>query len=169
MKFDSSLTKDQNCIIEIKKIVRSFCTTNRSLFKHQLKWELLKYQVLKFTINYTKHIAKEKRQQQTNLENQLKIFEESLDDDGNLSKHNAIKNELDTIYERIIEDIRIRSKCHWYERSEKLRRFVSNVEKQQGVQNTIKKLIVDDKEITDQGRILECIRGFNANKSCSRN
>ena len=44
----------------------------------------------KFTINYTNHIAKEKRQQRINLENQLKILEKCLDEDDNLNKHNAI-------------------------------------------------------------------------------
>ena len=45
-----------------------------------------------------------------------------------------------------------------------------NLEKQRGAQNTIKKLIVDDKEIIDQTHILEYIREFyetlfkNANK-----
>ena len=53
-KFNSSLSKDQNYITEIKKIIRSFCTTNESLYNHQLKWELLKCEVQKFTINYTK-------------------------------------------------------------------------------------------------------------------
>ena len=45
----------------------------------------------KIYVIYTKRIAKEKRQQQTNLENQLKILEKSLDEDDNLSKYNAIK------------------------------------------------------------------------------
>ena len=57
-KFNCSLTKDQNYINEIKKLVRSFCT----IYNRQLKWELLKYEVRKFIINYTKRIAKEKRQ-----------------------------------------------------------------------------------------------------------
>ena len=35
-----------------------------------------------------------------------------------------------------------------------------NLEKQRGAQNTIKKLIVDDKEIIDQTHILEYIREF---------
>ena len=54
--------------------------------------ELLKYEVRKFTINYTKQIAKEKRQQRTNLKNQLKILEKCLDEVDNLSKYNTIKN-----------------------------------------------------------------------------
>ena len=66
-KFNSSLTKDQDYIIEIKKMIRSFCTANKSLSNRQLKWILLKYEVRKFTVNYTKQIAKEKRQQRRNL------------------------------------------------------------------------------------------------------
>ena len=36
-----------------------------------------------------------------------------------------------------------------------------NLEKQRGAQNTIKELIVDDKEIIDQTHILEYIREFH--------
>ena len=81
-KFNSSLTKDQNYIIEIKKLIRNFSNKNESPFNRQLKWELLKYEVRKFTIKYTKNLAKEKRQQITNLENQLKKLEENLDEDN---------------------------------------------------------------------------------------
>ena len=71
-KFDSSLTRDQNYVTEIKKLICSFRTTNESLYNLQLKWELLNYEVRNFTTNYMKQIAKEKRHQRTNLENQLK-------------------------------------------------------------------------------------------------
>ena len=159
-KFNSSFTKDQDYTIEIKKTIPSFCIANKSLSNLQLKWELLKYEVEKFTINYTKQIAKEKRQQRTNLENQLKILEKNLYEDDNLSKYNNIKNQLDVIYDHITEGMLIRSKCNGYEHSKKSTKFFLNLEKQQGVQNTIKKLIVDDKETTDQTHILECIKEF---------
>ena len=44
--------------------------------------------------------------------------------------------------------------------NEKSAKFFLNLEKQRGEQNTIKKLTVDDKEITDKTHILECIREF---------
>ena len=59
----------------------------KSLLNHQLKWELLKYEVRKFTLNCTKHIAKEKRKRSANLENQLKILEEFLDENDDLNKY----------------------------------------------------------------------------------
>ena len=44
-------------------------------------------------------------------------------------KHNNIKNELDTIYDHIVEGIRIRSKCNWYEHSKNQRFSFSNFQK----------------------------------------
>ena len=78
----------------------------------------------KFIISYTKQIAKEKREQRIKLESQLKIFEKNLDEDDNLSMYKNIKNELDAIWNHITEDIRIRSKCNWYEHSEKSINFL---------------------------------------------
>ena len=81
-------------------------------------------------INYTKHIAKEEQQQRTNLANQPKILKNGLYEDDNLSKYNSIKNELDSIYNHITEGIRFRSKCDWYEHSEKSTKLILNLEKQ---------------------------------------
>ena len=58
------------------------------------------------------------------------------------------------------EGTRIRSEYNWYEHSEKSTKPFLNLEKQRGAQNSIKKLIVDDKETTDQTHISECIKEF---------
>ena len=76
------------------------------------------------------------------MENQLKILEKCLDEDDNLSKYNAIKNELDAIYDHVTEGIRINSKCEWYEHSEKSTKFFLNLEKRRGAQNKIKNLLM---------------------------
>ena len=85
-----------------------------------------------------KRIAKEKQQQGTNLENQLKKPEEKLNEE-NLSKCNSANNELDNIYDHIAEGTRIRSKCDWYGHSEESTKFFLNLVKQRGYQNKIKK------------------------------
>ena len=58
------------------------------------------------------------------------MLQKSLDEDDNLSKYNAFKNELDEIFDKITEDIRIRRKCDWYEHSKKSTKCFSNLEKQ---------------------------------------
>ena len=81
--------------------------------------EFLKYEIRKFTIHYTKGLAKERKQKISNLKSELKKPDISLDDANNLVKYNSIINELDPIYDHIAEGIRIRSKCDWYEHGEK--------------------------------------------------
>ena len=86
-------------------MIRSFCTASKCLSNRQLKWELLKDEIQKFTVNYIKQTAKEKRQQRIKLENQHKILERDPDEDDTsvVSKYKTIKNELDTIYDHITE------------------------------------------------------------------
>ena len=61
----------------------------------QLKWELLKYEIRKFTIDYTKRKAKEKRKQQVYLESELKKLENNLENSDNLRKYERLKNDFD--------------------------------------------------------------------------
>ena len=99
-------------------------------------------------MKYTKHVAKEKRQQRTNLENQLKKLEGNFDKDS-LSKYNTFNQQSDEMYYHIAETTQIRSKCNWYEFRKTIR-----------ISFAIKKLVADDKEITEQTHNLEHIREF---------
>ena len=100
-------------------MIRNFDTKNDCVCTRQLKWEFLKYEIRKFTIHYTKGLAKEGKQKNSNLESKLKKLKISLDDANNFGKYNGIKNELDAIYDHIVEGIRFRSKWEWYEHGEK--------------------------------------------------
>ena len=50
-KFNSWSTKDQNYMIEIRNLIGNFLAENKSYLNHQLKCELLKYEVRNFTIH----------------------------------------------------------------------------------------------------------------------
>ena len=54
----------------------------------QLNWELLKYEIRKFIISYSKAIAKDERARRLKLENTLKFLENNLTD--NLKKQNEM-------------------------------------------------------------------------------
>ena len=131
-KFISFLIKDQKYINEIKDLIRSFDTKNDCNFIRQLKWGLLKYEICKFIIHYTKGLAKERKEKMLNLESELKNLEISLDEANNLGKYNSVKNELDGTYYHIAEGIRIRSKCDWYEHGEKSTKYFFNLERHKG-------------------------------------
>ena len=159
-KFNSSLLSDQNYVTKTKNLIQTFHSNQNLIPNAQLKWELLKYKIRKFTINYSKKLAKERKENKTLLENKLKELEGNLNTEDNLQSYNICKNELESIYDHIAEGIRVRSKCDWYEHGEKLTKFSLNLEEKRGNQNQIRKLIIDQKEIDGDVEIFKKIESF---------
>ena len=95
----------------------------------QLNWELLKYEIRKFIISYSKVIAKEERARRLKLENTLKFLENNLTDNLKKQQYGLLKCELDEIYEKIAEGVRVRSRCQQYEEGEKSNKFFSKFRK----------------------------------------
>ena len=81
----------------------------------QLKWELLKCEIPKFTIDYTKCQTKERKNQQAYWESELKKLENNLESSDNLRKYESLKSDLELICDHIAETVKVRSKCDWYE------------------------------------------------------
>ena len=146
-------------VSEIKHLVSSFLS-NISNMNAQLKWELLKYKIYKFTIDYIKLKAKERRKQQAYLKSGLEKIENNLESSENLRKYESFKNNWELIYDHIAEVVRLRSKCDWYEQGQKSTKFFLNFEKQLGNPNRIRKLIVNEKEINNEIEILNQINLF---------
>ena len=115
-KFNNSLIFDRNFIKEMKCFIHD--TKKRlvtdDIFDKQSQWEILKYEIQKFTIHYSKVIAKEKRKKQHELESKFKILEKSLSCNKNIEEYHKCKTVLDEVYENIAEGVKIRSKCQWY-------------------------------------------------------
>ena len=122
-KFNSSLLSDQNYVTKTRNLIQNFHSNQNVIPNAQLKWELLKYENRKFTINYSKKLAKERKENKTLLESKLKELEGNLNTEDNIQSHNIYKKELDSIYDHITEGIRIRSKCDWYKHGKKSTKF----------------------------------------------
>ena len=76
-------------VSERNHLVSSFLS-NISNMNAQLKWELLKYEIHKFTIDYTKRKAKERTKQQVYLDSEFKKLDNNLESSENLK--NASKS-----------------------------------------------------------------------------
>ena len=119
----------------------------------QLKWELLKYEMRRFTIFYCKQRTRKDKLERKYLENKLKNLENVLDNDGNFESYHTVKHNIEEIYEKKAEGARISSKCLWYEDGEKSLKFFLNLEKCRGIHVKIRKLIVNNQEFKDQNKI----------------
>ena len=70
-----------------------------------------------------------------------------------MENYHNIKDKTEEIYEKKGEGSRIRSKCLWYEKGEKSSKLFLDLEKRRGIQGQIRKIIVNNQEITYQNKI----------------
>ena len=103
--------------------------------------------------------AKEERKQREELETTLKLLEKNLSTEENQCLDKC-KRDLEEIYDNIAEGIRTRSSCQWYEEGEKSSKFFLNLGKFNGTQSQIRKIIVNDQEVTEPNKIINEIRNF---------
>ena len=153
-KFNNSLcsnidytTKLKNHLKLIQKAILKEIITDE-----QVIWKYIKYEIRKFSIEFSKQYAKDKRTKIFILENKLKQLEANANfqfDDHYLE----CKNNLEQIYQEKANGIKIRSKCDWYEFGEKSSKFFLNLEKQHALQNQVRTLLCDQKEITNKNQI----------------
>ena len=121
-KFNNSLISNEDYVkkmkIHISDILNSLHKEN--IVDDQVIWEYLKYEIRKFTIQYTKRLAKALRNEREYLEEKLKLLEQNSE--SNLSdnpEYYECKTKLEDIYEIQVDGIKTRSKCMWYEFGEK--------------------------------------------------
>ena len=85
----------------------------------------------------------------------MKNFEENLTNNESNQGYLKCKCDLNYIYDQKLKDIKIRSKCNWYEDGEKSSKLFPNLENNQAIQNQICLLKIDEKEVKDQSEILQ--------------
>ena len=135
----------------IQKVI--FSLENDTYLTDQVKWELLKYEIRKFAINFYRKLAQNSRKLQADLETKIKNLEQDITDEDEL-------DELDDLYGNIATGVKIQTKCDWYQYGEKSTKYFLNLEKQKAVNGTVKKIIKNDIEITDQLKIQHELRMF---------
>ena len=64
----------------------------------QIKWELLKYEIRKFAITYSRKIAKSTRANQHKSEKKPKEVESNLNSEEKFSEYTKCKSDTDLIY-----------------------------------------------------------------------
>ena len=110
----------------------------------QFRWEYLKYEIRKFSIHFSKGIARNKKIERTYLENKLKTLENSPSFVNN-PEYIETNEKLDKIYQEKANGIRIKSKCNWNEHGEKSSKFFLNLKKSRAFQNRIRNILIDNR------------------------
>ena len=132
---------------------------NENILDDQVIWEYLKYNIRKYTIKFSKELAKSTNKITTDLKTKLKHFKNHANYVDNID-YQVCKQQLDEICEKKAKGIKIRSKCNWYEHGEKSTKFFLNLEKYRAIQSQIHSVFINQDEITDQDEIDRQIFSF---------
>lgn len=163
-KINNSLLDDAEYVKMIKRqIEKKKNDFHQGLHNPHMKWELIKYELRKSTIYYSKKKAKETRNSYQEIEIEIKEIEQIIDWEQNeilLHKHECLKRKLNEISDYITKGIIMRSKVTWYEQGEKNSKFFLTLEKRRKSKTHVRKILEDDKEITNSSEILKKLENF---------
>ena len=101
-KFNNALLLNTEFAKKLKTHIKTVTSNlqENSYFSDHSKWEFLKFEILKFSISFSKNFAKKERIIQTNLENRIKTLEQSLKNEEDFNAYNLCKLELENMIKR---------------------------------------------------------------------
>ena len=149
--FNKSLIKNENYSEQMKTLIKYLLDNldQDNIEDPQFRWEYPKYEIRKFSIHFSKDIARNKKTERTYMENKLKALVTSPNFVDN-PEYAETNEKLDKIYQEKTTGIRIRSKCDWYEHRQKSSKFFLNLEKYSAVQNQIRNVLIGNIEVNNQ-------------------
>ena len=162
-KFNSSLCSNSEFTENMKNHIKSILDllNKENITDDQVIWEYLKYEIRKFSIQFSKKQAKILNEERVSLEKNLKQMEKELGTNvKNYPVYNDCKSKLDRIYAKKVEGIRTRSRCNWYEHGEKSSKFFLTLEKTRAVKGQIRNILIDNSEVTEEKEINEHLFSF---------
>ena len=130
-------------------------TINTSLVENSacnphLIWELLKYDMRKYNIKFSKNKSRKSKIEKTKHENIMKSFETTPQNKEILQdEYERSKSWLENWHEEYTKGVILRSKSDWYEQGEKSTKYFLNLEKNNSVKNTIRKMVINNNGSND--------------------
>ncbi len=148
-KFNADLLFNESFCNKIKYLIQKI-TKDATFSSHVNRWEYLKFKIREFSINYSKMLAKVKRQDECNIIHQINKYcsKEVLSEEDKIHML-ILQTKLDGIYIRKAEGAYIRSRARWIEEGEKSTAYFYRLEKRRQTKNARLSLILDDTEISD--------------------
>ena len=113
-KFNHSWIENEEYVHQMKKFISDPLNElfNENILDDQVKWEYLKYNIRKYTINFSKKLAKNTNKNINDLESKLKHVEKDYENYVDNIDYKLCKQQPDAIYEEKAKGIKIRSKCN---------------------------------------------------------
>ena len=134
-KFNDSLLKDIQYVTDMKQLIEDQKRDLRYMHDKAQKWDIIKYKIREFTIQYSKETAKARKLFENEMINRLEYFTKLIDggdsSETTLTNYQIIKHEIENVNAYQTEGARIRAKKEQIEHDEKCNTYFL----QSGVRN----------------------------------
>ena len=132
-KFNKLLLNDNVYVTGVKKLVAEKKVEYGGL-NNQIKWELIKFEIRKFTMAYSKKIAREKRKFLKLNENIARDFEIKPRNEHSISEeeYERAKQEIEKFHSEKTKGYILRSKCQIYDQGEKSTKIFGGLIEKEG-------------------------------------
>lgn len=163
-KFNSNLLKDEDYISIVKSIIEEYRNEYDYVENKGLKWDLIKMEIRKFTIDYSKTQASLKRDYAKEIQTELVKLDTQLCESPSeeaIVKYEKLKSDFNAIELEKTNGSILRSKANWTEYGERNTKFFHNLEKRNhNVKNISKLITADNTELTNEKEILQYEKDF---------
>ncbi len=163
-KFNASLISDDNYVEKLNNSIKEWIEKYDHFVDKRLTWELLKYEIRRFTCKYAAVKKKTENFEEQNLDKRLNYLETLLSNNPG----NYVNDEYHTCKERLkeLEDKKangaiIRSRVKWLEDGEKSTHYFYDLEKYNYTKKNVRKLELENGEkLTGNDQILSEAQKF---------
>jgi len=164
-KLNTSLLNDENYVETVKegilKVKKDMLEQN--ITDPHSRWELLKYEMRKMSISYSKAKSKRLRSEYKILEERIEKIESTddwIENEMLVKEYENIKMQINDYSNYVTEGLIVRSKVTWFEQGEKSNKFFLNLEKHRKSKTHIRKIIDNGKELSSEKIILEKLKDY---------
>jgi hypothetical protein len=152
-KFNTSLLKGKEYVTKTTKTIKDLKLKYNYVRDNGLKWDLIKMELRRDAISYSKYKAKLKRDNfKTLLKSQVELEDKIANNptDDILAESNQVKQEIDDYNAEKTRGAMIRSKADWVEHGEKNNSFFLRLENRNNDIKNITTLLNDEDEIINK-------------------
>ena len=164
-KFNNTLLNDEEYTFKIRELVPRLREKYANLEEKRLVWELIKMEIRENTISFAKRKPRALSLREEEISKRLEELDETICNSNNLlnidyifKEYDALKPEINSVYENKGKAAIFRSKCRWVEEGERPTKYFFNLEKQNYNRKTVTELRSEGNEIVyDEQVILKSI------------
>ena len=163
-KLNNSLIEDNTYCEEIKQIIDNTWQSNLHM-KILSRYEFVKYEILRFSKQYAQKRAKQRRERESILLEQLKEYQENMEQNRNnqqiLETYESLKVEYDELLNYKSQGAWVRSRLEKIQLDEKSTKYFFSREKSSFDKKTIN-ILKDENErhVVDGDKILTLLRNY---------